>query len=143
MPLKTKPIIYLAGGFRTNWQAAVRAALPGVQLLDPSTHSLAEPADYTRWDLDAIRKSDIILAYMEETNPGGYSLALEVGYAKALGKLIILIDKHTGEKRRRYFEMVRQVADHRFDSLNEALLFLQQSLLGPSPKWLENAQRHC
>lgn len=139
MPQMTKPIIYLAGGFRTNWQATVRAALPGVQLSDPSSHNLLDPVDYTRWDLDAICQSDIVLAYMEETNPGGYSLALEVGYAKALGKTIILIDKHTDEKRKRYFEMVRQVADHRFDSLDDALRFLQKSLFESSPNLPESA----
>lgn len=139
MRQKTNPIVYLAGGFRTNWQAIVRAALPGIQLSDPSSHNLLEPADYTRWDLDAIRQSDVVLAYMEETNPGGYSLALEVGYAKALGKTIILIDKHIDEKRKRYFEMVRQVADHRFDSLDDALRYLEQSLADSRPNRLESA----
>ncbi|WP_354565955.1 nucleoside 2-deoxyribosyltransferase domain-containing protein [Herbaspirillum seropedicae] len=114
--------IYLAGGFRSNWQALVVARLAGsFELLDPSAHNIQDPAEYTRWDLEAVRQSDIVLANMEASNPGGYSLALEVGFARALGKRIFMVDQIENPSVRRYFEMVRQCSDRVFPSLDEAL----------------------
>jgi nucleoside 2-deoxyribosyltransferase len=120
------PVVYLAGGFRSGWQQAVRRALPRWEIMDPSEHDLDEPSRYTEWDLRAIRQSDYVLAYMERANPAGFALALELGYAKALGKTILLVEEHDTEVRRRYFEMVRQVADHHYETLEAAILHLQQ-----------------
>lgn len=125
---KNEPRVYLAGGFRSGWQAIVKAAVPGVRWLDPSIHHIKDPKKYTQWDLRAIRSSDLVLANMEPSNPGGYALALEVGFAKALGKAILLIDQHEERERRRYFEMVRQVADRRFDTLQAAIVYLGRRL---------------
>ena len=114
--------IYLAGGFRSDWQAQVAARLDGLfELLDPSAHNIQDPAEYTRWDLEAVRQSDIVLANMEASNPGGYSLALEVGFAKALGKRIFLVDQVENPSVRRYFEMVRQCSERVFPTLDEAV----------------------
>lgn len=121
-------VIYLAGGFRSGWQSKVASVLVGCQLLDPSLHGLEAPSDYTAWDLDAIRRSDIVLAYMEAGNPGGFSLALEVGYAKALNKTIYLVEEHATEQRQRYFEMVRQVANMVFPTLDSAIEYLKQKV---------------
>lgn len=114
--------IYLAGGFRSNWQAQVAGRLGGsFELLDPSAHNIQDPAEYTRWDLEAVRRSDIVLANMEASNPGGYSLALEVGFAKALGKRIFMVDQVEEPSVRRYLEMVRQCSERVFPTLGEAL----------------------
>jgi nucleoside 2-deoxyribosyltransferase len=112
----------LAGGFRSKWQAQVAARLAGsFELLDPSAHDILDPAEYTRWDLKAVRESDIVLANMEASNPGGYSLALEVGFAKALDKRIIMVDQVKEPSVKRYFEMVRQCSDRVFPTLEDAL----------------------
>lgn len=116
--------IYLAGGFRSGWQAKAKEVLLGFELLDPSLHNLDDPKEYTEWDLNAVRCSDIVLANMESTNPGGYALALEVGYAKALSKYIVLVDQIEDPKIDRYFEMVRQVSDIVFNDLNSAFLYI-------------------
>lgn len=114
--------IYLAGGFRSNWQAVVAARLAdSFELLDPSAHNIQDPAEYTRWDLEAVRQSNIILANMEASNPAGYSLALEVGFAKALGKRIFLVDQVENPSVHRYFEMVRQCSERVFPTLEEAI----------------------
>lgn len=114
--------IYLAGGFRSNWQAEVAFRLAGsFELLDPSAHNIQDPAEYTRWDLDAVRESDIVLANMEASNPGGYSLALEVGFAKALGKRIFMVDQIEDPSVKHYFEMVRQCSESVFPTLGEAI----------------------
>ena len=119
--------VYLAGGFRSGWQAEVRSRLPNYQFLDPSQHSIEDPAEYTRWDLAAIRESDIVLANMEATNPGGYALALEVGFASALKKQVILVDQLRDPTISRYFEMVRQCSDVVLKTVNEAVQYLSQS----------------
>jgi len=72
-----------------------------------------------------VRQSDVILANMEQSNPGGYALALEVGYAKALSKKIIFVDQVSDPTIGRYFEMVRQVSDVVFTDLHEALAYLK------------------
>jgi nucleoside 2-deoxyribosyltransferase len=121
-PLPHLRKIYLAGGFGSNWQAQVAARLArSFELLDPRAHNIQDPVEYTRWDLEAVGQSDIVLANMEASNPGGYSLALEVGFAKALGKRIFMVDQIEDPSVRRYFEMVRQCSERVFPTLDEAL----------------------
>lgn len=120
----SRKTIYLAGGFRSGWQAKAKVFLLDFELIDPSLHNLEDPKEYTEWDLNAVRKSDIVLANMESTNPGGYALALEVGFAKALSKYIVLVDQIEDPKVDRYFEMVRQVADVVVNDLESAFRHL-------------------
>lgn len=123
--------IYLAGGLRSGWQKQVHASLKSWSILDPSTHGLDDPQDFARWDLEAIRRSDYILAYMEASNPGGYALALEIGFAKALEKKIFLVEEHPNDDRRRRFAMIRAVVDRFFPTLADALEFCRNDLEAP------------
>jgi hypothetical protein len=121
LPLKK---IYLAGGFRSGWQQIVKSKLRGFVLLDPCAHGILDPLEYTRWDLAAVRDSDILLANMEASNPGGYALALEIGFAKALGKSIYLVDQIADPSVSHYFEMVRQCCDRVFNTLEDAIEYI-------------------
>lgn len=122
-----KKVVYLAGGFKSQWQLIAHEVLNDFVLKDPSRHYIDDPVQYTQWDLNAIEHSDILLANMESSNPGGYALALEVGYAKALGKQIILVDQIESDMIKKYFEMVRQCSDHVFYNLDDALGFILES----------------
>ncbi len=122
-----RKVIYLAGGFKSGWQAKVIKQLPGYEFLDPSQHNIQDAAEYTRWDLDAVRASNIVLGYMEPTNPGGYSLALEIGFAHALSKTVLLVDEITDPSVSRYFEMVRQCSGRVFNTLSQAIEFLRET----------------
>ncbi|MHB9100331.1 MAG: nucleoside 2-deoxyribosyltransferase domain-containing protein [Sulfuricella sp.] len=122
--------IYLAGGFKSGWQKTVKSNLSGYDFLDPSAHNIQDPKEYTEWDLAAVGRCDIVLANMEQSNPGGYSLALEVGFAKALGKTIILVDQIENPTVSKYFEMVRQVSDATFGDLDSALEHLNAKTRG-------------
>ena len=139
--------IYLAGGFKSGWQDRIVELLPNHKFFDPRKHELDNPSDYTDWDLNAIRQSDLIIAFMEKGNPGGYALSLEIALeskdaklaneviekkdiirkfdgeieARALDKKIILIDEHDDIQRKRYFEMVREVSDECYDSFDSFL----------------------
>lgn len=126
LPNESRRVVYLAGGFKSGWQARVIEKLPGFDFLNPSQHNIQDPAEYTRWDLNAVRSCDIVLGYMESTNPGGYSLALEIGFARALGKSVLLVDEISDPSIKRYFEMVRQCSDHVFTTLGHAIDHLRK-----------------
>lgn len=102
--------IYLAGGMKTDWQDRLMAAAPRHRYLDPRSHGITDPAEYTRWDLAAVAVCDVVVAQMDSSNPSGFGLSLEVGYAHALGKRVVFIDGIRGDWRSRYFDMVRQVS---------------------------------
>ncbi|MFN7609952.1 MAG: hypothetical protein ACK5QX_03290, partial [bacterium] len=71
-------------------------------------------------------RCDWMLAYLEESNPGGYNLAFEIGYAKALGKKVILVDTKStkDEAIRRYTGMLHASADVKSNTLEDALKLL-------------------
>ncbi len=119
--------VYLAGGMRGAWQDQVKAACPGLVFSDPRAHGLAEPRDFTAWDLHHVRQSDAVFAYMSEDNPSGFGLALELGYAKALGKLTVLVDEKSPHDAAfaRYFAIVAAATDVGKSSLSDGIAFLQ------------------
>ena len=99
--------VYLSGGMHSKWRDQVKASVQGgISWLDPCLHGLGNPAEYTAWDLAAVRKCDVVFAYMETSNPSGVGLALEVGFGLALGKTVVLVD----EKDDSGFAIVREAA---------------------------------
>ena len=129
MKQASKPTVYLAGDPKSGWQTKVCKAIQDLQLLDPSKHDLADPKELTRWGLQAIRQADVVLAYLEEEDQNGHALAFELGYAKALGKTILLVQEHGAGEEDKYLQTVREVADFCFDSLGEAVSYLVLSFL--------------
>lgn len=120
------PVMFLSGGFYTGWQDRVTGACSSITFLDPRSHDLERSDLYAAWDLEAIGRSDHVFAYLEATNPGGYALALEVGYARSLGKRIILVDEKSkaGEEPERYLKMVRASADVVLGTFEEGLTYV-------------------
>lgn len=100
--------IYLAGGLKDGWQEQIPS---GWDVLDPRTWQDPDPAIYTARDLQAIRQSDAVLAYMDSANPSGLGMSLEVGYAHGLGKRVLFIDGIGGDWRSRYFGMHRSICE--------------------------------
>lgn len=123
-----KQSIYLAGGFKGGWQSSVIQELQSkFFFFNPQTHNLDSPNKFTHWDLFHVDKCDILLGYMSENNPSGYGLALEIGYAKAKNKLIILVDDRskTDNLFQRYFAICHVSADVICTSLQEAIEYLK------------------
>lgn len=111
---RRKPRVYLAGGMHSGWQDFVLREVGAIAVfLDPRSHGLKEPHAYVRRDLALVRKADIVFACLERSNPSGFGLAVEIGFAHALGKKVILVD----EIRDRYTRFCDEVAD-----FNEATL---------------------
>jgi len=120
--------VYLAGGLATNWRSPILDELSDSFIFfNPQDHGLEECSkQFTNWDLFHVKQCDIVFAYMEERNQSGYGLTLEIGYAKALDKLIILVDERSSQdgKFARYFRIVRESASLTFDSLEKGLVYL-------------------
>jgi nucleoside 2-deoxyribosyltransferase len=115
--------IYLAGGFHSGWQDKVIKALPEITFVNPSINGFSVPQEYTIWDMEAIKASDAILAYLEIDNPSGLGLAFEMGYALGLGKLAFLVNDQWKNK---YTGMLVSSATMTFSNLLSATTFLEQ-----------------
>jgi nucleoside 2-deoxyribosyltransferase len=118
--------VYLAGGLRSGWQDVVKASVPEHEYLDPRIDKPKAVEEYTAQDIAMIEACDVVFAYFEATNPAGYDMMLEIGYAKALGKRIIFVDEKSavGDVPARYFGMARMLADYAATSLNDGLCHL-------------------
>jgi len=68
---------------------------------------------------------------MEQDNPSGYGLATEIGYARGLGKTVILVDERSqaDEQFSQYFAIVREMSDVVLDSLEEGIALLKRFVL--------------
>lgn len=104
----------------------MKASFPDLRFADASKHGLVEERSYTVWDLEAIERAHWVFAYLEKDNPGGYALSLEVGYARALGKRIILVDEKspTDPKLADLLGMVRACAHVSFETLEQGTEFM-------------------
>lgn len=104
------PVIYLAGGMKTDWQSQIKKSCPGAIFIDPRESGQAAENDYTAWDLQAVERSDAILGFMEKSNPGGSGLAVEFGWGARGNKHLLLVEEE-GFPQERYFGMVRALAN--------------------------------
>lgn len=124
-----KSKVYLAGGFHGDWQTQVKQhLLEDFIFFDPKEHLLEDKTHYTQWDLHHIAKADILFGYMSKTNPSGYGLALEIGFAKALNKLVILVDEKSSEDElfNKYFAIAHKASSVTFDNLKEGIDYLKK-----------------
>ncbi len=128
-----KQAVYLAGGFGSNWQERVIAELGGkFTFFNPQKHALSEAPEYTSWDLHFVQRCDILFAYMEATNPSGIGLTLEVGFAKALNKTIVLVDEKSlaDPLFARRFKIVQESATITLNSLDDGMRMLLSFVRG-------------
>ena len=99
--------IYLCGGLVTDWQEEVMDHFVGdewnVEFYNPDDFMLGgsmgrpELGAYSPMDRLKIQGADIVFGYMEASNPTPINIALEMGYAKGLGKITILCNEWTPE----------------------------------------------
>jgi nucleoside 2-deoxyribosyltransferase len=122
---------------RSDWQDQVRTQvrerllrdqldLGRFEFIDPRSHGQTQTDAYSTWDLLGVKRSDVVLAYAEAANPTALGLAVEVGYARAAGKTIILVDEKSpiDPVFARYAGMIHHCADVEFQTLDEAINFL-------------------
>lgn len=124
-----KPNVYLAGGMSTGWQDQIIKKYGNeFHFFNPRDHQLDNPIEYTTWDLYFVDKCDILFGYMEKDNPSGFGLALEIGYAKALGKTIILVDERSSsdESFSKKFKIIKASSNLIFDDIVSGMKFLER-----------------
>jgi len=92
--------VYLCGGLVSNWQTEVVETVSRIcddVELEFYRPDLYKRTDYSAMDKLKIEQCDILFAYLEKTNPTPVNIALEIGYAKGLGKIVILCNEWTIE----------------------------------------------
>lgn len=122
--------VFLSGGMNeSNWQQEVINAVgtEGFIYFNPREHMLNKSKEYTIWDLFYIKNCDIVFAYMQKNNPSGIGLSLEIGYAAALGKQIILIDEKSSNNQsfKKKFKIVRESSTIVYENLSDGILLLK------------------
>jgi nucleoside 2-deoxyribosyltransferase len=133
-----KQKVYLAGGFYgdirgVNWQQYIKDKFGDHFIfLDPRQKEFSEEnkrmtfEEYTAWDLWAIRTADIVFVYSQRTNPGqGY--IVEAGYAKGLGKTVILVREEDNEHMPdKYLNFIDCVSDYVCHDIFEGLEYFSR-----------------
>jgi nucleoside 2-deoxyribosyltransferase len=122
--------VFLSGGMNeSNWQQEVinLVGKDGYVYFNPREHFLAKSNEYTMWDLFYVKNCDVVFAYMEKDNPSGFGLTLEIGYAAAMGKQIILVDEKSSfdDKFEQKFKIVRESSSIVFDNFSAGINFLK------------------
>lgn len=96
--------VYLSGGTVSGWQDVVisRIGKPvdNVEFYNPATFTVGSVGRpglslYGPMDRLKIEDCDILFAYLEASNPTAINVALELAYAKGLGKRTILCNEWT------------------------------------------------
>ena len=122
--------VFLSGGMNeSNWQQKVinLVGKDGYIYFNPREHFLLNASEYTMWDLFYVKNCDVIFAYMQKDNPSGFGLTLEIGFAAALGKQIILIDEKSASDEifKQKFKIVRESSSIVFDNFSDGITFLK------------------
>lgn len=129
--MKTK--IYLAGGMHSGWQNDLIDQFDNqFTFFNPAAHNLNDVKEYSAWDLHHVKECDILFGYMEANNPSGFGLALEIGYARALNKTIILVDEKSPQDSAfsAMFKFVKSSCHVHYSNLHEGIEMLHSFLRG-------------
>lgn len=123
-----KQKIYLAGGIRSGWQEKIISNVDAIfyNPRDKEIDKILSLEEFGTWDLHHIRMCDIVFGYMEKSNPSGIGMSVELGYAKALGKTVILcLEKDNEHIKDRYLDFMKKVSDVVYENIDDALEYLK------------------
>lgn len=128
-----KQKVYLAGGFKSDWAERVKNSCNNFIWINPKEKEFKNNErivmnvdEYGKWDLHFIKKSDIVFVYVERSNTSCIGLSVEAGYAKGLGKTVILVlEKNHETIKDAYLSFITQVADIVFDDLESGINYLK------------------
>lgn len=124
--------VYLAGGFKSDWQKEVINSCPGLLFVNPKDKEFKNGErivmnvnEYGKWDLHYIRNSDIVFVYVERINTSCIGLCCEAGYAKGLGKTVITVLEPNHETiKDSYLSFITQVSDIVFNNIDDGINYL-------------------
>jgi nucleoside 2-deoxyribosyltransferase len=118
--------VYLAGGMHSDWRDDLKSSV-NIDFIDPSKKESGNKLsvkEYGVWDLHHIDQCDIVFVYIEKTNPSGYGLSVEAGYAKGKGKTVILC-MEPGHDKHSYLRFIENVSDIVFTDIQKAVSYLK------------------
>lgn len=120
-------IVYLTGGFRGDWHQQVIEQCPQFTFQQSVKYGVYDASKYILKELEMIKSSDVIFVYLESGSRDSHSLSLEIGYAKALGKSIILVDEKSSINFEFWqdWDMCRYACDSIFMTLEEGINYLR------------------
>jgi len=128
-----KQKVYLAGGFKSDWHSNVMSSSELITWINPKSKEYSNGerttmsvAEYGKWDLHFIRQSNIVFIYVERDNTSCIGLSVEAGYARGLGKTVILVLEPNHETiKDSYLSFITQVADIVFNDLESGINYLK------------------
>lgn len=145
--------VYLAGGFHgqvngIDWQEYIKDEFlsnKNFVFLNPKDKEkhrygkndelydiFKNPMVFTTWDLNAIKASDYVFAYIDKGNPA-IGVTAEIGYAVGLNKPVILVtDKEEEDSyhKDKYFNFLRCMPNLvSFYNIKEGITYLKESLV--------------
>jgi nucleoside 2-deoxyribosyltransferase len=128
-----KQTVYLAGGFKSDWANKVKQCSDNFNWVNPKDKEFKDGErvimnvnEYGKWDLHFIRQSDIVFVYIERTNTSCIGLCVEAGYAKGLGKTVIIVLEPNHETiKDAYLSFITQVSDIVFEDLQSGINYLK------------------
>jgi len=114
---------------RSGWQDYVKSQT-NLFFFDPrnkETNATLSINEIGAYDLFFIQQSEIVFAYMEATNPSGIGAAAELGYAKGLGKTVILcLEPNNNHIKDKYLEFLHKVSHVVYSNLDDGIAFLKK-----------------
>jgi nucleoside 2-deoxyribosyltransferase len=115
--------VYLSGGFHSMWREKVKENLEGFTFFNPGDNQELNFSmdEIGVWNKHHLKKSDIVLAYFEKTNPVGLGLTAEMAYAYGLGKTVIFVMEANDTFKPRYLEFLENFATITVEDLDEAI----------------------
>jgi nucleoside 2-deoxyribosyltransferase len=128
-----KQTVYLAGGFKSNWANKVKESSKIFKWINPKDKEykngeriVMDVNEYGKWDLHFIKQSDIVFVYVEKSNTSCIGLCCEAGFAKGLGKTVIVVLEPNHETiKDSYLSFITQVADIVFQDLESGVNYLK------------------
>lgn len=128
-----KQTVYLAGGFKSDWANKVKQSSKNFKWINPKDKEykngeriVMDVNEYGKWDLHFIKQSDIVFVYVEKSNTSCIGLCCEAGFAKGLGKTVIVVLEPNHETiKDSYLSFITQVADIVFQDLESGVNYLK------------------
>lgn len=123
--------VYLSGGLKSGWQKEFISDIDrnDIKFYNPADKPMIEKMQMDEivcWDIHHIKKCDILFAFAEHDNPSCIGLSTEIGYAKGLGKTVILVLEPNKHIPNRYLEFLKPVADVVLNDIFDAIIFFKE-----------------
>ena len=141
MSTNSKIVVYLAGSLSEDrrWRVGVMNSLLGefnVEFLSPVDKGIyydyrrlkesnAHNRVFMHCDYAKIDRSDVVFAYITHGDSRHSGTSAEIGYARAKGKIILLVNDMP-EKEQYLYEFIKRSADEFFPDLCDGIMYLQE-----------------